>query len=307
MGFSFFMKAVFYHKPNSEYDDANGEKYHFPHMYLTRVKPTVNDWIVYYGPIEGYSGRYYTGIARVTGIRTDNNLPKHYYADLTDYIDFDRPVEYKENGGYEKRLVLPDGTISNGFKVQAVRRLEESEFAAIVQAGLSTDDEWPDRFDSNQNENFDSRNEIGEEEQLELTGAPYERQIVEQLTRRKWRDLKFRQNVRVAYDRTCAFTGLRLINGRGRPEVEAAHIRPVKDGGNDSVRNGIALSGTVHWMFDRGMLSLGDDFTILESRQLNYDVSHIINKDKKAKVPERKVHRPHPEYLKWHREHVFKN
>ena len=58
-------------------------------------------------------------------------------------------------------------------------------------------------------------------------------------------------------------TGLRIINGGGRSEVQAAHIRPVASSGPDSVRNGLALSGTAHWMFDRGLLSIGDDYSIL--------------------------------------------
>jgi putative restriction endonuclease len=41
-------------------------------------------------------------------------------------------------------------------------------------------------------------------------------------------------------------TGLRIFNGSGRAEVQAAHIRPVADNGPDSVRNGLALSSTIH-------------------------------------------------------------
>ena len=139
------MKAVFYHKSDSRYNDVTGLRYHFPHIYLSRVEPVVGDWMVYYGPQMGKRGRYYTGIAKVEHVRPDPELDKHYYAELAGYIDFDRPVEYKEDGGFEKRLVQPDGTINNGYKVQAVRSLEESEFAAIVQAGLSEPDEWPDQ------------------------------------------------------------------------------------------------------------------------------------------------------------------
>ena len=58
-------------------------------------------------------------------------------------------------------------------------------------------------------------------------------------------------------------TGLKFINGGGRSEVQAAHIRPVEDRGPDSVRNGIALSGTVHWMFDKGLISVDENFDIL--------------------------------------------
>lgn len=52
---------------------------------------------------------------------------------------------------------------------------------------------------------------------------------------------------------------MKLINGGGRAEAEAAHIRSVEANGPDIVSNGLALSGTAHWMFDRGLLSLTDD------------------------------------------------
>jgi hypothetical protein len=56
---------------------------------------------------------------------------------------------------------------------------------------------------------------------------------------------------------TCAVTGLCLLNGGGRPEVQAAHIRAVEANGPDTVRNGLALTATVHWMFDRGLIFRG--------------------------------------------------
>ena len=71
----------------------------------------------------------------------------------------------------------------------------------------------------------------------------------------------FRRVVLRAYDEQCAITGLKLINGGGRAEADAAHIRPVEANGPDIVNNGIALSGTAHWMFDRGLIALSDDLT----------------------------------------------
>ena len=38
--------------------------------------------------------------------------------------------------------------------------------------------------------------------------------------------------------------------------------------GPGSVRNGIFLSRTVHWMFDRGVLSVNDDFTLLTAEKM---------------------------------------
>jgi putative restriction endonuclease len=123
------------------------------------------------------------------------------------------------------------------------------------------------------------------------------------------RDRIFRRIVLRAYSERCAVSGLKLINGSGRAEVAAAHIRPVESNGPDIVSNGIALSGTVHWMFDRGLLSLSDDLQILISRHANDPdgIRNLINKSGYALAPSHAFERPHPHFLRWHREHCFKH
>ena len=104
-------------------------------------------------------------------------------------------------------------------------------------------------------------------------------------------------------------TGLSIINGGGRPEVEAAHIRPVGNDhhGPDSMRNGIALSRSIHWMFDRGLLSLDDDYTILVAKdRVPEPVHRLVNPDGRLKLPARPEFRPHPQFLRFHRKTVFK-
>ena len=90
--------------------------------------------------------------------------------------------------------------------------------------------------------------------------------------------------------------------------MQAAHIKPVEQLGPDSISNGIALSGTAHWMFDRGLISLSDKFDVLVSRQVN-DVDgvwRIVNPTRIAIVPESPSLRPHARFLAWRREHCFK-
>lgn len=133
------------------------------------------------------------------------------------------------------------------------------------------------------------------------------RTIVKQLTIRTVRDRAFAEQIRTAYAGQCALTGLKVANGGGWLEMEAAHIQPVKDHGPDSVRNGIALSRTVHALFDRGFISLDDNFRVLVSK------SHPIP-DKlqrllleRAQVPESVNVRPHPEFVAYHRSQIFKD
>ena len=95
---------------------------------------------------------------------------------------------------------------------------------------------------------------------------------------------------------------MKLVNGGGRVEAEAAHTKSVEAGGPDRVNNGIALSGTIHWMFDRGLISLSDAGEILLSRAINDrdSVERLIHSDRRARLPMRATDRPHPDYLHWH-------
>lgn len=105
------------------------------------------------------------------------------------------------------------------------------------------------------------------------------------MVQRPFRDRAFSVAIKSAYQDTCAVTGLKLINGGGRSEVQAAHIRPVADGGPDSIRNGLALSGTLHWMFDRGLISVDDDYSLLiASGGVPDTVTRIINPERRLLV-----------------------
>src|SRR3546814_9538815 len=100
-----------------------------------------------------------------------------------------------------------------------------------------------------------------------------------------------------AYADTCAITGLRIINGGGRSEVQAAHIRPVASQGPDSVRNGLALSGTIHWMFDRGLISIDDDYSILTAQgRVPATLERHIRPEWRIATPTRPEFRHHPQF-----------
>ncbi len=135
-----------------------------------------------------------------------------------------------------------------------------------------------------------------------------ERERLPLLTSRIVRDRVFRSVVLRAYGERCAVTGLKLINGGGRAEVAAAHIRPVEFNGPDIVNNGIALSGTAHWMFDRGLITFTDDLEIVISRHVNDrdGVDGLINRTGRLMGPLARRDKPHPAFLSWHRDNSFK-
>lgn len=215
------------------------------------------------------------------------------------FLPFDREVPRLVDGRpLEAALTAPDGRPKKGGAQQlAVRRLPDAEFAAIIERGLPPDLEWSEatRYGAQPNE-------------IDQPAEPFIRPVLERLTRRPYRDVAFRRKVRQAYGYRYAMSGLMLRNGGGRPEVQAAHIRPVESRGSDSVRNGLALSGTLHWMFDRGLVSVAEDCeTVLVSHNKvpGEVVGRLLAPGFKLISPQDPRNRPHPDNLRWHRENVF--
>jgi len=291
--------AVLTTSVGSIYDDLPEFRYHFPKTYLNQVQAAVGDWIVYYEPRRSHGGgrQAYFAMARVLRIEDDPSLEDHYYAYLDGYLEFDHPVGFQGHGNYwESALQKADGSTNKGAFGRAVRPLPIPEFEAIVREGYHRRLEpW---------EVKDAALTQGVAEELIAYEA---RPMVEHCITRPFRDEAFRRKVREAYGNTCAFSGLRLINGGGRPEVQAAHIRPVASQGPDSVRNGLALTGTLHWLFDRGLLAVGEDLGILVSPQgLPDDLGRLLHPERRVLLPAPAEQRPHPVFLAWHRENVFK-
>lgn len=290
-------KAIFTTAAGSIYDDLPEYRYHFPRTYLRQVEAAVGDWIIYYEPrrTEGpasQSGRQsYFAVARVTGVEPDSKRSDHYYAYITDYLEFDRPVPFREGAHfYESMLRRVDGATNKGAFGRAVRSIPDEEFDLILRAGFAADvAPW-------------------EAERIAEPMAEYAAHpLQEQLIRRPFRDTAFRRHVRAAYQNRCAVSGLRLINGGGRPEVQAAHIVPVAENGPDSVRNGLALTGTIHWLFDRGLIAVDNDYRVVVSRQgIPEEAERLMRPDRHLLLPEQSGLLPHQSFLQWHREHVFK-
>ena len=295
--------AVFIHRADSIYDDSPSERYQFPRPYLARASATVGDWIVYYEPVKVRGSKGYYAIARVEQIVPDPSASSMYLAIIEpgSYLEFPNPVPFDDGSGVIERGLLNEQGRISGRAQAAVRRISPQDFDRILMRGLAENHpllprvgvpEVPFEFDEGQ------------------TPFVYEqeRERVAAMTTRVVRDRVFRRVVLRAYGERCGVTGLKLINGGGRAEVAAAHIRPVEQNGPDIINNGIALSGTAHWMFDRGLIGFSDDLEIMISRQVNDrdGVESLINKTGRLIGPLAARDRPHPTFLNWHRENCFK-
>ena len=296
-------KAVFTTKVDPAYDDLPEQRYHFPRTYLRAAREALEDWIVYYEPRRSSAdsssrgGRQsYFATAFLEKIQPDPHLENHYYAFVSDYLEFDRPVPFREGDHYyESKLRKADGSTNRGSFRRAVRLLKDSEYSLILAAGFEAKAGEPESLPI-------LREGASDDAQL-LRDRPF----VEQISYRPFRDRVFATGVKRAYENTCAISGLQILNGGGRAEAQAAHIRPVAEKGPDSIRNGLALSATVHWMFDRGLISIDDDYTLLlKPAAIPESARRLINPERRLRLPAQPRDYPHRRFLQFHRRHVFK-
>lgn len=308
-------KAVLTTKVDPTYDDLPEQRYHFPRTYLRQIEAALGDWITYYEPrrasgdlMKAGGKQAYFATARITNIVPDSSREDHFYALIEDFLPFDRVVPFKEGVHYfESGLQKEDGSTNKGAFGRAVRNISDAEYDTILAGGFAHILGNADRERPTPDPIEEARIGFGENPQMPFESDTIDRRIVSQVIQRPFRDRAFSTAVKTAYSDTCAVTGIKLFNGGGRSEVQAAHIRPVSQGGPDSVRNGLALSGTVHWMFDRGLISVDDDYSILiASGGVPDTISRLLNSERRLLVPVPPSERPHSQFLQYHREQVFK-
>ncbi len=80
------------------------------------------------------------------------------------------------------------------------------------------------------------------------------------------RDPAFRDAVLVAYEYRCAMCGFDGWLGGEVIGLDAAHVRWWAIGGPDSIDNALALCTLHHRLFDRGVVGLADDGTVMVSQ-----------------------------------------
>lgn len=296
-------KAVLTIRETSQYDDQGGERYHFRQPYqLEIIRSAIGDDVLFFVPSREHvafwgQGRVhaYIAAANIIDVIQDTQNPGYYYALIGDYVEFVRPVPFKLEGTtIESSIRNADGSTNLKAARGVVRTINDDEFALIWELGngLAIGERAPDV----------------KRPRRELSEAPaeFERRVVPRMVNRKVRDPIFRTAVLDAYDATCAVTGLKIINGGGAAEVEAAHIRPVEHNGSDSARNGIALCRTAHWMFDRGLIGLkGDGRFEVNTRQVPEPARRMLRQDGRLMPPRNPSFRPAETSINWHWTHRF--
>jgi putative restriction endonuclease len=124
------------------------------------------------------------------------------------------------------------------------------------------------------------------------------------LARRRLGQGAFRVLVTDLYDRRCAVTSEHTL-----PVLEAAHIKPVAEGGEHQIQNGLLLRSDVHTLFDRGYVTVDTQLRFRVSGRLDADWNNgkiYYQLDRTPiNVPRDPGCRPSAEFLEWHSDVVF--
>ena len=124
------------------------------------------------------------------------------------------------------------------------------------------------------------------------------------------RDPAFRRVVLEAYDYRCAATAQRIILPDESVMVQAAHIVPFSESGNDDPCNGLALTPDMHWAMDKCVIAPGTDLRWHISRCIDRRFAEneplVKLEGKELVLPRQRRFTPKKQYLEWRMDNLMK-
>lgn len=122
------------------------------------------------------------------------------------------------------------------------------------------------------------------------------------------RGAAFREAVRNEYDKTCAVSGIGIHTPDHLAEVQSAHIIPLHEGGSDDLRNGIALTSTLHWAFDQGLFGIVPKKRTVHVplKVMGLPACAFIHGFSGKQITEARneLHRAHDDAFEWHLDNI---
>jgi putative restriction endonuclease len=296
-------------KPDNQYGDSP-EEYLFPGRYLKVFEPLLSGrpvFVLIYEPAgddpRAVGRMAYVGWATVTEppeevapVRGQRRWRVRYDAP---YHPFPAPVA-RRIGGSEIESLLRAG--SHAQVGNAVRRVPQVEAQVVLDLAFGGR-YWPETA-------YEAT--LGEPVEPEVVA----RERVAAMVNTIRRDARFSDRVIAAYDGSCAISGFSAGSALPRKSfglVDAAHIRPVQSSGPDDPRNGLALTPTLHRLFDAGLFSLdgpADRLVVVRSPRLDDRMirspdgrsAFALDDGAPVRAPSLGYALPSLEMLRWHRQ-----
>lgn len=128
---------------------------------------------------------------------------------------------------------------------------------------------------------------------------------LDRLTKQRAGQQAFKGLVLTSYERRCAITGNHI-----RPILQAAHIRPISECGENTVANGLLLRSDVHTLFDLGYLGLNTRNELQVSPRIREEWGNGKEfyelAGQEIRLPRNRADRPDKAAVEWHMDTRFK-
>lgn len=152
-----------------------------------------------------------------------------------------------------------------------------------------------------------------EEKILNEKGATYAQEIGRLIENNEQEEIflrggLFKREVPKIYDNTCCISGMRVNAMNNASLIDACHIVPFSVSHDDTITNGISLCPNLHRAFDRGLLSIDENYRVMVSSTFEesdsmYSIKSFAKKE--IRLPKSSSYFPSQENLHWHRTEVF--
>jgi predicted restriction endonuclease len=150
----------------------------------------------------------------------------------------------------------------------------------------------------------DAKFEIAKQQQ-EILKADTDDNLEEDRGAHLFNSSSFREFVLLAYKSKCAITR-KVISWEALNNLEAAHIMPKAQSGTFLPCNGIALCRDMHWAFDKGFITVTDEFYVRVHEDMKGRSSTLDEYDgKKIFLPVEPFFQPAQKFLKHHQTRIF--
>lgn len=117
------------------------------------------------------------------------------------------------------------------------------------------------------------------------------------------RSAVFKKQIPSIYNHTCCISGMRLIASDSIQMIDACHIIPFMESHDDTISNGLSLCPNLHRAFDRGLISIDNDYKVLIKSFVENESIYAIQQfeGKSILLPQQKSHYPAYDNLVHHR------
>ena len=119
----------------------------------------------------------------------------------------------------------------------------------------------------------------------------------------------FKREIPKIYCNTCCVSGMKIDTTLSVSMIDACHIVPFSNSYDDTITNGIALCPNLHRAFDRGLISIDENYKVIISNSfIENDTNYSIRKYNGITIllPKSDKYFPKKENFEWHRLNVFR-